>query len=150
MADPFSSLASAITMVGAALKTSEVTRDFIKGIRSAPQAVTSLSSDMTALREVLKTLEGLLSNREGPRNAVLICMTPMLQQPLNQCMKALDDVQRELRPYVKTTDSESRSRWRTLGASFRWRYREKDVLSLQRNLTNSQSVLDSAVGFAHL
>jgi len=150
MADPFSVFASAITVVGAALKTSEVTRDFIKAIRGAPQAVTSLSSDVAAHHEILKTLEELLSNRERPWNAALIHMTPKLQQPLDQCMKALDDVTRELRPHVKIAGGESRSKWQNRRASIRWRYQEKNILSLQRNLASSHSVLDSAVQVAHL
>ena len=137
MADPFSLCVSAITVVGAALKTFEVTRDFIEGIRGAPQAVSSLSSDVNTLREVLKTLEELLSNRVCPRNAAVIGITPKLQQPLDQCMKALDDVNCELRPYVKIVGGESGSKWRTYGVSFRWRYQEKEVLSLQRNLASS-------------
>ena len=148
MADPFSILASAISVVGAALKTAEVTRDFIQGIRDAPQTVASLTNEVSALRDVLKTLQGLLSSRESARNTVLVRMIPRIQQPLNQCMKALDDVDRALRPYVKTV--ERGSRWRTYSASVMLKFREKDILSLQRNLANSQSVLDSAVQVVHL
>ena len=65
-------------------------------------------------------------------------------------MEALNEINRELRLYIRIVGGESGSKWRTCGASFRWRYQEKDVLSLQRNLTNSQCVLDSAVQVVHL
>ena len=61
MADPFSILTGVISILGAALKTCQSTEDFIKGIRGAPKAVAKLSGDVAALREVLKTLEALLS-----------------------------------------------------------------------------------------
>ena len=98
MTDPFSIVVGATGLVGAALRTAEVTRDFISEIKGAPQAVKALSDDVTSLREVLNILKELMSSRDCPRNAALVQFIPNLKLPLDHCLKTLDDVDRELRP----------------------------------------------------
>ena len=151
MTDPFSIVAGAISLIGATLKTSEVAIVFINGIRGAPRAVNALSYDVVNLQQVLKSLQDLLSGRDSHRNATLVNFIPKLKLPLEYCMKALEDLDRELKPYVRLVHNGSGSRWRrTLRTIFLWKYRETKVMSLQRNMVSAQSVLDSAVQVVHL
>lgn len=150
MTDPFSILTGAIAILGAALRTCQVTEDFIKGIKGAPEAVAKLYGDVTSLLQVLKTLEALLNKRESLQNAALLKFLPNLRLPLDHCMKALADVDCALKPYVKTLGSKGGSKWRVSSTAFLFKYREKDIESLQRGLLSTQSMLDSAVQVVHL
>ncbi len=143
MTDPFSILVGAVGLAGVALKVAQTTEDFVKGIKGAPQAVQSLSDEISSLREVLKSLDALLGNdRDRQRNNDLAHLSPVLMPPLNYCRKSLDDVDEGLRPFVKPLDrSASASKWR----AFNWKYRERDVITLRRNLNNSQVMLSTAV-----
>ena len=75
---------------------------------------------------------------------------PKLKLPLDHCNKALEDVDRELKPDVKLIEGDKGSRWRATRAAFLWKYREKDMIALQRNLGSSQAMLDSAIHVVHV
>ncbi|KAL6716764.1 hypothetical protein ACLMJK_006332 [Lecanora helva] len=141
MTDPFSVLVGAVGLAGAVLKVAQTTENFVKGIRGAPQAVRSLSNEINALHEILNTLDALLQNRNNARNSELARLSPVLMPPLKYCRKSLENVEEELRPFVKAIEGANDSKWR----SFQWKYREKDMIALQRNLSNSQIMLSSAI-----
>lgn len=143
MTDPFSILVGAVGLAGAALKVAQTTEDFVKGIIGAPDAVQSLSDEVSSLHEVLRSLDALLDNgRDRRHNFDLARLSPVLMPPLNYCKKSLDDVDEGLRPYVKSLDgSVTVSMWR----AFQWKYREHDVITLRRNLNSSQVMLSTAV-----
>ena len=60
MAEPFSTVVGALTLVGAVLKLSKTTRDFVDTIQGAPRAVSALSGDVSSVTEVLATLDNFL------------------------------------------------------------------------------------------
>jgi hypothetical protein len=59
MADPLSSAAGVVGILGFALHGSKRLLEFIDGLRGAPKDITTLSTDLKALYEVLAALAGL-------------------------------------------------------------------------------------------
>ena len=146
MVDPVSIVTSVFSLTTAVLATAQKTKDFVDSIQRAPRAVINLSGDLRALSSVLETLNSFLNNLDHLRNPVQAWLVPILHAPLNSCLKALQDIDSALKPFVRQSGDARTSRWR----GFLWNFREKEFTALQRNLASSQSVLDSAVGVVSL
>jgi len=146
MADPLSITTGVFTLVLSALQAAQQTKAFIEGIRGAPRAVNALLSDLAALSNVLGTLENFLKNENQSRSPNKARIVVVLQSPLNNCMKSLNDIKREIEPFVKPLSGTNTSKWK----AFIWTFREKDIIALQRALVSSQSLLDSAVAVVSL
>ena len=146
MADPLTITGGVFGLVMSVYQAAQVTKAFIDGIRGAPRAVLALSSDLAALANVLGTLENFLQNINRGRNPNQDRLVAILQSPLNNCMKSLSDIRRDIEPFVKPLSGTGTSKWK----AFVWTFRERDVMALQRTLISSQSLLDSAVAVVTL
>lgn len=142
MAEPFSTVAAAISLAGTVLKISKATKHFIDGIQGAPRSVEALSGYISNLLNILETLEKFLLSLDGRRYPEQARIVHILQSPLENCKDALNDIENELTPFVKSAKGTKMSKWKKVLWSA---YREKDVLALQRILQSSQHSLDSAV-----
>ena len=146
MGEPFSTVAAAIALVGTVVKASKSTKAFIDSIRGAPRSVNALSGNVGSLTDVLETLETLLRGLDSRRFPEQARLARILHAPLVNCKTALQDIEKELAPFVKQDNNAKTSKWK----AFRFAYREKDVLALQRILESSQHSLDSAVTVVNL
>lgn len=61
-------------------------------------------------------------------------------------MKSLNDIKRDIEPFVKLLSGTNTRKWK----AFVWTFRETDVIALQRASVSSQSLLDSAVAVVSL
>jgi hypothetical protein len=147
--DPLSLASAASTVIGIVAVALHGTRrmiEFIDGIQGAPQAVNALSRDLIALEKVLQTLNDVLSHPDFQGNARRNELAALLQDPLDNCTLALEDISLAIRPYTKPLGDSRKSKWR----GFTWSFREKEILTLQRMLMSYKSSLNMAVAVANL
>jgi hypothetical protein len=135
-----------LSLVGAALQGAQTTKAFIDGIRGAPRAVNALSSDLASLTNVLETLKNYMNHIDQRKNPELATITAVLQAPLDSCVEALNNVKREIEPFVSRLSGSNSSKWK----AFMWTFREKDIIVLQQALLNCQSSLNGAVAVVTL
>ena len=60
--DLFSITAGVVGVAGVALHSARRVKDFVGGIQGAPRAISALSKDLTALADVLETLNTLVNH----------------------------------------------------------------------------------------
>lgn len=147
--DPISiaSAASAILgIVAVALHSTRRMIEFIDGIQGAPQAVKALLRDLNALEKVLQTLNDVLRHPDFQGNARRSELAALLQDPLDNCTLALEDISLAIKPYTKMVGSSKKSKWR----GFTWSFREREIVTLQRMLMSYKSSLNMAVAVANL
>jgi hypothetical protein len=98
MPDPLSSAAAVVGILGFALHGSKRLLEFIDGLRGAPKDITTLSTDLRALYEVLAALAGL---RDELARNVSLCHC--LQTPLENCVDVFEEFTVTLHTYTRTT-----------------------------------------------
>ena len=144
--DPMTITTAVIGIAAVALHSTRRMIEFIDGIQGAPQAVKALSRDLNALEKVLQTLNDVLSHPDFQGNARRAELAALLQDPLDNCTLALDDISLAIKPYTKPSANSRNSKWR----GFTWSFREKEILTLQRMLMSYKSSLNMAVAVANL
>ena len=146
MAEPFSTVAAAIALAGTVVQMSKTTKEFIWGIQQAPRSVSALSGNIDSLTQILETLSLFLQNLDHCRYPEQARLVNILNYPLNNCKVALEDIEKELKPFVRPLHKARLTKWK----SFQFTFREKNMLALQRMLRSSQHSLDSAVAVVNL
>ena len=141
MADPFSTIAGAIGLAGGVVKLSKAIIDFISSIQGAPRTVKALSAKIASITETLNTLESFLQELDNRRFPDLSQMTKIIQLPLQNCEDVLQDVKKELGPFVKSEGDPGTPKWK----SIKFAYWEKDILSLERLLSSCEVSLTTAL-----
>jgi hypothetical protein len=144
--DPMSITVGVISLVAVALHSTRRIIEFIDGIQGAPQAVKALSRDLNALEQVLQTLNDVVSHPDFQSNTRRPNLAALLQDPLNNCALALEDISLAIRPYTTPSGDSRKSKWR----GFTWSFREKEIVTLQRMLMSYKSSLNMAVAVANL
>jgi hypothetical protein len=144
--DPMSVTASVIGIAAVALHSTKRMMELIDGIQGAPQAVKALSRDLSALEKVLQKLNDVLGHPDFQENERRTELATLLQDPLDNCTLALDDISLAIRPYTKLSGTLGKSKWR----GFTWSFREKEIATLQRMLMSYKSSLTMAVAVANL
>lgn len=146
MAEPFSTAAAAVALVGTVLTLSKTAKEFVDGIQGAPQSVGAISEDVTSLTEVLVSLENFLQGLDGRRQHDQVQVAQVLYKPLRNCKDALQHIKTGISPFVKSDRGRNQRRWKRLV----WAYREKEMVALQRRLLSSQQSLSSAIAVVNL
>ena len=134
MADPFSTVAGVVGIIGVALSNSRQVHNFIKGIKEAPAAINALSSDLKSLSDILEQL--VQSTSEEPQALFVIPM----RQSLDRCIDILEQLETSISPYVEVLGN-GKSKWRR----FAWNFKEKKVLALQSRLCSCKDNLQLAL-----
>ena len=144
--DPFSITAGVVGTAGVALHSARRVKDFVGGIQGAPRAISALSKDLTALADVLETLNTLVNHVHLSGGAAHTDFIPLLKPPLENCTTALDSIFLTIKPYTKPSGQPKKSKWR----GFVWTFRETEVLTLQKTLMDYKMSLDIALAVANL
>jgi hypothetical protein len=146
MADPLSISAGVIGTLAFALHSARRTISFIDSIRGAPTVIRALSTDLHTLEHVLGTLGELLNHPDFRDNPRRLDFVALLRDPLQLCTATLDSILGRLKPYTWPTGDARTSKWR----GFSWFLHEKDIISLQKTLTNHKASLEIAIAVANL
>ena len=146
MAEPLSTAAAAVALVGTVLKLSKTAKEFVDGIQKAPESVGALSQDVASLIEVLITLEKFLQGLDERRQQDQVRVAQVFHKPLLNCKDALQKIETGISPFVKLNKGSNQSNWKW----FTWPYREREMIALQRRLLSSQQSLNSAIAVVNL
>jgi hypothetical protein len=144
--DPISITTSAIGTAAVALHSARRVNDFIGGIQGAPRAVSALSKDLQALKNVLETLNALVNHVHLSGGTARSDFIPLLKPPLENCTTVLESIILAVKPYTKPSGEPKTSKWR----GFAWAFREREVVMLQKTLMDYKMSLDIAISAASL
>src|SRR5271170_2943417 len=144
--DPFSITTGVVGAAAVALHSARHVNNFIDGIQGAPRAVSALSKDLQALKNVLETLNTLVNQVHLSGGTARTDFIPLLKPPLENCTTALESILLAVKPYTKPSGESKKSRWR----GFVWTFREREVLMLQKTLMDYKMSLDIAISVANL
>jgi hypothetical protein len=144
-----SSIAGITRLVSNVYGVSRGLYQLFDAIKNAPMHVLGIARDVQSLHFVLGSLQGLLEDLQGsciPSNVLPILET--LQQPLDHCLFALQQLQLKISKYTKAASDGTvhMRKW----TAFRWQFTEKDASAWKENLISYKLALDVAVATANL
>jgi hypothetical protein len=139
MADPLSTVAGVVGVLGFALHGAKRLYELIDGIQGAPHDVAAISADLKALYEVLGTLESM--DKSSERLQPLYCC---LQAPLDNCVEVFAEFTTTLHNFTHITRNNTRRK--RVWSNIVWAFKDKEVQLLQDTLITYKASLDLAVG----
>ncbi|KAI9729125.1 MAG: hypothetical protein M1828_000210 [Chrysothrix sp. TS-e1954] len=140
MADPFSTAASAIALVGAAYKTGKEIYNLASGIKNAPQSIDRISTETRSLCATLQSLQSVLPDGSALEDTAspLHSLIANLDGVLQNCVDLLAQVERKLEQFLAADGRAVKSAWRGL----RWQAFEKaSVDRLQKDINTYKLTL---------
>ncbi|OIW33100.1 hypothetical protein CONLIGDRAFT_162702 [Coniochaeta ligniaria NRRL 30616] len=138
MADPF----SIIGLVGTSLNGLIKTKEWIEGIRRAPQSIKALSGDLGVIERLLRELGSLLKSADDETQDSL---SRLARDAVNNCEDISLQINKILRPFVSSKGGNI-----TTWKRFSFNFRGSDVLYLQREMAACKQTLNMAIGCANL
>lgn len=133
MPDPLSIASGALSVIGAALKCSDETWNYISDLKHAPERIQEIGSHLKLCRSTLDKLQRIHRKHTGP-NTDGYEATATLTSTLNEFETTCRQLLAKLNPYAH-----KQSFWRRI----RWRWANKDIRAVQRNLERQQHILNT-------
>jgi hypothetical protein len=99
MSDPLSVTASVLAVVGAAYSVTKRLCSLIDGLQNAPNAITEMKADISALERVLQALETSL--KEKPADLAPIFERVGIEKTISVCGDITEDFTRTIEKYTK-------------------------------------------------
>jgi hypothetical protein len=138
MADPLSTAAGVIQLVGFALAGTKVLYQTIESFRNSSKAIKSLKEELKLLGKVLESLQTVVDNPDTD-------FTP-LELPLERCGSACRDFEKLILEIAPKGD-EDRRKFR---GWFKLQYLGDDIKSFKETLGVYRSIVCIAIGDANL
>jgi hypothetical protein len=137
MADPFSAVASAITLVAACTAISKRTVTFIRSLHEAPEELLRLSNEITDLTTVLHQIEK--GHGQGSTTPTYPTYVGLLHGSahITQAKLLILELDRFLNSLKKVCSPQGRIEIDRLG----WARKRKVALSLERKLAGTKQVI---------
>jgi hypothetical protein len=139
MADPLSTIAGVVGVLGFALHGAKRLYELIDGIQGAPHDIAAISTDLKALYEVLGTLESM--DKSSERLQPLYCC---LQAPLDNCVEVFAEFTTMLHNFTHVTRNTARRK--RVWSNIVWVFKDKEVQLLRDTLITYKASLNLAVG----
>lgn len=137
--EAIASVASVLTLVGAATTTGRETFVLIQTSRKAPVHIKRLAAELEDLHKVLGTLHSLLAKNEMHLDQTIIEMLDNLKKVLSNCEKALLDVKKTVSHFLNHNGGIVAGRWQ----GFIWAaFKKEDVSTLQETLSSYKAMLN--------
>ena len=146
MADPFSTIAGIISIIGAVINSSKKLFELVRHIKDADEEIQAISRDVQALHTILSSLDVSL-NDEDVRHVIvgdesMAKMVGNLGNPLSNCRLVLESltakIQKQLRPATEGR--------RPLLINVKWSLFVKgEIKDLQLRLEAAKSTLGNAL-----
>lgn len=128
MADPFSIGTGIISVIGAALQLTIITKDFTSGWKNCPNEVSSLHQELTYLQGVLENLEAFLRS-EGSQHFE---KTSALYSAAGEYVLKLESLREKLQRHAPTEGQRIRQALECVKWPLEGREVQKTLLELQR------------------
>lgn len=139
MADPF----SIIGLVGSSLGGIIKAKEWVDGIRRAPQSIKTLSVELRALESLLRELGTLLN---GFNAATQDQAGRLVRDAVRNCDSMLREIDVLLLPFVTADPDTGITVWKR----FAFSYKESDVTQLRREMESCKQTLNMAINCANL
>jgi hypothetical protein len=136
MADPF----SIIALLNTTLKGMISIKDFVSTIQRAPHSINALADDLSAMEGMLRHLGYLVNNSDDEMQ-----MNRMVRESLVNCEKISRQVERLVRPYVKSSSSGV-----TVWGRITFGFKESEVNKLITEMSACKQTLTIAITGADL
>lgn len=146
MADPASITFGVLGLVATTLHSARRLKECTDSVRAAPKAVDHLSRQVDDLANILEILHSVLAQANVRDNKPRAEFVPLLQQPLDGCVKTLLEMENMLKPFAQAGAGTHLGTWKSL----RWTFREHVTASLQTQLTVHTSALGLGLNLAIL
>lgn len=139
--DPHSITAGVGGTVGVALHLSRRLFEQVDGIINGPTELVAMRRDTRDFFNILASLEPMLREKEVKEDKDIFDVIQRLNQPLDNCMATLKNLETLIQKSVKPTGELKKSKWRNFAASFR----EKELRTLADQLANGKLTLGLAL-----
>jgi hypothetical protein len=139
MADPF----SIIGLVGSSLGGIIKAKEWLDGIRRAPQSIQALSVELRAIESLLRELGTLLNSFNS---ATRDQAGRLVRDAVRNCEAMLRQIDVLLRPFVTVDSDTSIATWKR----FAFTFRESDITPLRREMESCKQTLNMAINCANL
>jgi hypothetical protein len=128
---------SIVGLASAILKDVIFVKDFVVGIQRAPRKIETLRYELSLIEGLLREINSLVDTADEAT------MNRLLREPLKNCGEIAQQVDKLLRPYVKS--SKGVNMW----GRFTFGFKDSEVLELQRNMLACKLNLNIAISHAN-
>lgn len=135
MAETLGIIASIIAVIDLTGKTTSLTREYVNGVKRAPDNLRKLLDELTSLAEVFSALQ-VCANASPTGGLTELGIFKDKDGPLQECILELEKLLLRL---------ESKERWRRVVTRLKWPLRERETVEFVLRIERHKSLFGLAI-----